>query len=156
MSQNNEAAKLRYDNNAGLLKELVVGDKVLCQDVTTKNWNRPGVIVEVLKYRQYNVKMNGSGRVSLRNRRHVQNISRPQPVVPQRVQIPVAKNMVENENPLNVDYQSSATSNNMYTNGPNTNVNQDNITQPMLRRSKRKRKVPVKFRSGEYESAIND
>ena len=44
----------------------------------------------------------------------------------------------------------------MYTNVPNTNVNQDNITQPMLRRSKRKRKVPVKFRSGEYESAIND
>ena len=86
----------------------------------------------------------------------VQNISCPQPVVPQRVQIPVAKNMVENENPLNVDHQSSATSSNMYTNVRNTNVNPDNITQPMLRRSKRKRNIPVKFRSGEYESAIND
>ena len=61
MSQNNEEAKLRYDKNARLLKELVGGDKVLCQDVTTKNWNRSGVLVEVLKYRQYNVKMDGSG-----------------------------------------------------------------------------------------------
>ena len=103
MSQNNEAAKLRYDKNARLLKVLVVRDKVLCQDVTTKNWNRSGVIVEVLKYRQYNVKMDGSGRVSIRTRRHLQNISCPQPVVPQRVQIPVDKNMVENENPMNVD-----------------------------------------------------
>ena len=33
------------------------GDNVLCQNVRTKKWDRPGVIVEVGDYHQYLVKM---------------------------------------------------------------------------------------------------
>ena len=54
---------------------LAKGDTVLCQNVRTKKWDRSSAIVEVGDYRQYLVKMDGSGRISLRNRRHLQKLA---------------------------------------------------------------------------------
>ena len=55
------------------LQTLNIGDDVLIQDSERthgqKRWIRTGRIVEALPFRQYRVKMHGSGRVSLRNRR---------------------------------------------------------------------------------------
>ena len=55
------------------LQTLNIGDDVLIQDPERthgqKRWIRTGRIVEALPFRQYRVKMHGSGRVSLRNRR---------------------------------------------------------------------------------------
>ena len=55
------------------LPQLQVGDQVLIHDPPSvrghKRWIRTGRVVETLPYRQYRVRMEGSGRVSLRNRK---------------------------------------------------------------------------------------
>jgi hypothetical protein len=53
------------------LEPLVVGTVVSVENQTGPSklkWDKSGVILEVLPCRQYKVKMDGSGRVSLRNR----------------------------------------------------------------------------------------
>ena len=39
-----------------------------------KKWDRTGVVVEVLPFDQYRVKVDGSGRVTLRNRQFLRNL----------------------------------------------------------------------------------
>ena len=75
MSKQNQIIKQSYDEGAKSLKPLIIGDTVLCQNVRTKKWDKSGIIVEVKGFRQYLIKMDGSGRVSLRNRRHLQKLS---------------------------------------------------------------------------------
>ena len=72
MAERNARAKDKLDLNSHTLPELVVGDKVLCQDVKTKKRDRSGVVFEVCAHRQYTIKMDGSSRLSTRNRRHLQ------------------------------------------------------------------------------------
>jgi hypothetical protein len=63
------------------LQTLNIGDDVLIQDPERtqgqKRWIRTGRIVEVLPFRQYRVKMNGSGRITLRNRRFLKQTNIP-------------------------------------------------------------------------------
>ena len=54
---------------------------------THQKWDRPGVIVEVGDYRQYLVKMDGSGRISLRNRRHLKKLAPTDPNIPVNTQL---------------------------------------------------------------------
>ena len=75
MKNRNEVTKIKYDESAHCLSELKVSDQVLCQNLRTKKWDRRGVIVEVKTKRQYLIRMCGSGRITLRNRRHLQKIS---------------------------------------------------------------------------------
>ena len=63
----NELTKSKYNVQAREKETLVKGDTLLCQNVRTKKWDRSGVIVEVGDYRQCLVKMDRSGRISLRN-----------------------------------------------------------------------------------------
>ena len=60
------------------LSTLPIGTKVAIQDQRGKNhlhkWNRTDIIVKVLPYRQYQVRMDDSGLVSLRNRQFVKAI----------------------------------------------------------------------------------
>ena len=55
------------------LPSLQVGDMVFIHDPPStrghKRWIRTGRVVEALPYRQYRIRMNGSGRLSLRNRK---------------------------------------------------------------------------------------
>ena len=51
--------------------ELTVGQSVACQNVKNRKWDRTGIIKEVMDHRQYKVVLNGSGRISLRNRIHL-------------------------------------------------------------------------------------
>ncbi|XP_076042081.1 uncharacterized protein LOC143025983 [Oratosquilla oratoria] len=53
------------------LPTLSIGTQVLIQDQASKLWDRRGVVTEVLPFRQYSVKLDGSGRITLRNRRHL-------------------------------------------------------------------------------------
>ena len=60
------------------LTPLQVGDSVSVQNQTghrPNRWSSTGVVSEVLPYRQYHVVMDGSRRVSLRNRRFLRKIS---------------------------------------------------------------------------------
>ena len=51
--------------------DLSVGQSVACQNVKNRKRDRTRVIKEVMKFRQYKVVLNGSGRISLRNRIHL-------------------------------------------------------------------------------------
>ena len=62
---------------------LAVGDKVLVQNQTGRapnKWDKSGVIVECKPHNQVNVMMDGSRKVSLRNRQFVRKINMPMPV----------------------------------------------------------------------------
>ena len=59
------------------LPPLLVGDVVQVQNQRGKDplrWDRSGIVVESLGNQQYTVKMDGSGRVTLRNRRFLRKI----------------------------------------------------------------------------------
>ena len=68
-----------------VLKPLRVGDQVLVQNQTGlrhKKWDKSGVIVEILDFDQHRVRMDGSGRVTLRNRRFLRVITPYQTTIP--------------------------------------------------------------------------
>ena len=67
-AKRNRAVATRYNQHTRALGELAVGTYVLIQTAKNK-WKKQGVIVEKLDHRQYRVKVLGSGRVTLRNRR---------------------------------------------------------------------------------------
>ncbi|XP_066975342.1 uncharacterized protein [Macrobrachium rosenbergii] len=58
---------------------LVVGCRVRVQDPVTKTWDRSGLVVESKGHRQYLIRLDGSGRVSLRNRKHLKVLKRQPP-----------------------------------------------------------------------------
>ena len=60
--------------NHRILTPIEVGKRVYIQNQANKKWDRSGTITEAPKYRQYTVKMDGSGRLSKRNRRHLKVI----------------------------------------------------------------------------------
>ena len=45
-------------------------------------WNRTGLVTEVLGNDQYNVRVDGSGRITLRNRKHLKPIGYRKPAEP--------------------------------------------------------------------------
>ena len=54
-----------------------------------KRWDRSGLIVEVLPHLQYKVRMDGSGDISLRNRRFLRRITPIQSVIQGTASVPV-------------------------------------------------------------------
>ena len=66
-----------YNEHSKDLQELHENDHVAVQNQDGNHpnrWDRTGKIVEKLPYRQYRVKMDGSNRVTLRNRRFLRKI----------------------------------------------------------------------------------
>ena len=65
-------------NQSQNLPNLNIGMKVAIQDQRSmksfRKWNRTGTIIETLPHRQYQVKLDGSGRVTLRNRKFLKQI----------------------------------------------------------------------------------
>ena len=89
------------------LEPLNEGDTVLVQNQwgpAPKRWERTGVVVEKLGNRQYSIRMHGSGRVTLRNRRFLRKL---QPLNPARSdnRLPVSQ-----QQPLQTGPPSSARS----------------------------------------------
>ncbi|XP_063889726.1 uncharacterized protein K02A2.6-like [Scylla paramamosain] len=66
------------------LRPLSPGTRVRMQNQAWGTWDRTGLIVEALPYRQYTVRLDGSGRISLRNRKHLRPVaeSTPPPAPP--------------------------------------------------------------------------
>ncbi|KAK3883906.1 hypothetical protein Pcinc_011808 [Petrolisthes cinctipes] len=56
---------------------LAPGSSVLEQDQHTKTWNRTGTVVESKGNRQYLIRLQGSGRISLRTREHLRPCNAP-------------------------------------------------------------------------------
>ena len=75
------------DRHSKPLTPLVVGTVVQVQNQRGKDplrWDRSGTVVESLGNQQYSVKMDGSGRVSLRNRRFLRVI---EPFLPRYISV---------------------------------------------------------------------
>ena len=59
------------------LQPFKVGDRVSMQNQTGNHplrWDRTGLVIEVKQFDQYAVKVDGSGRVTLRNRKFLRKI----------------------------------------------------------------------------------
>ena len=87
----------RWSEHTKQLKPLVVGDTVRIQNQTgqfPKKWDKTGCVIEVRQFNQYVVRVDGSGRVTLRNRKFLRKYtpvySKPNPmndmlnIIPQR------------------------------------------------------------------------
>ena len=71
-------ARERRTLHTKVLPKLQVGDHVLIQNQTgnhARKWDRTGRIVEAKDFDQYLVKVDGSGRVSLRNRKFLRTFT---------------------------------------------------------------------------------
>ena len=53
------------------LSQLTVGTEVWCQNGKTNKWDKGGIIVELCGFRQYKIRLHGSGRLTVRNRIHL-------------------------------------------------------------------------------------
>ena len=73
ISRRNVKLSEKYNASAHNLPQLKITDIVAVQD-RQKRWIRTGRIVERLDHRQYRVRMDGSGRITLRNRRFLRKI----------------------------------------------------------------------------------
>lgn len=64
----------KWSEHTRMLTPLRVGDHVYIQNLVgnhPRKWERTGVVVEVRQFHQYVVRVDGSGRVTLRNRQHL-------------------------------------------------------------------------------------
>ena len=73
--------KLNDVDTVRRLPPLQTGTRVRVQDQASKRWDRTGIVTEILPHRQYTVKLDDSGRLSLRNRRHLKISGPPAPPV---------------------------------------------------------------------------
>ena len=67
-----------WKEHAKKLPALPVGTKVFIQNQVgnhPRRWERTGTVMEVRDYDQYNVKVDGTGRLTLRNRRFLRSLS---------------------------------------------------------------------------------
>ena len=74
MAKRHNREREKWDQKTSTLKPLEVGDHVYIQNLSGNNplrWERTGIIVEVKDHHQYSVKIDGSGRCTLRNRKHL-------------------------------------------------------------------------------------
>ena len=84
ISDTSSRSKEQYDQHSMDLQPLKIGDRVRVQNTRSKpkKWDRTGEIKELNGHRQYTVKMDGSGRLSIRNRRHLSKVvERPTPLI---------------------------------------------------------------------------
>lgn len=87
----------KWSQNTRELKTLEVGDHVYLQNLTGNNplrWDRTGVVLELKPFKQYAIKVDGSGRVTLRNRKHLRKFTpfyKPGPLANPEVFLPPAR-----------------------------------------------------------------
>ena len=67
-----DSAQAREENSTPRrLTPLSPGTRVRVQNQATHLWDRTGLVVEARPYRQYAVRLDGNGRISVRNRKHL-------------------------------------------------------------------------------------
>ena len=131
------------------LPPLPVGAVVQVQNQRGKDplrWDRSGIVVESLGKQQYTVKMDGSGRVSLRNRRFLRKI---EPFVPRYVMM----NNAPANNPAIVEQEPNSGGDVVEVPGSVTE-DQDvdgnmNVEDGVIRRSTRNRRAPDRYESNQ-------
>ena len=147
----------KYNDTARELPELSVSDHVAVQNQSgnyPKRWDKTGKIVETLPYRQYKVKMDGSGRVTLRNRKFLRQIvpvcSTPKvpDILSDHLNTSSLSNTPDVKTPIVHHLSPSAPDNIASTTDDNDNVTSahlDNLVPPEPRRSNRLKKPRTLF-----------
>ena len=114
-----------------LLKQLEVGDRCYLQNLEgnhPRRWDRSGKIVEVLGHDSYLVKIDGSGRLTRRNRKHLRKFEPVSPTFSLPPQLPLSKLQVQepkqNKQPLRTQSQ-------MQASAPVQHANQ-NVDVPLI------------------------
>ena len=82
-----------YNKGSKPLPAFPDGVDVACQNPHTRKWDRGGTVIERLPHRQYRVKLGGSGRVMLRNRRHLRSVYRGVPEISPSVDTPPVRDI---------------------------------------------------------------
>ena len=82
LSKRNAKLIERYNQHSRNLPPLAIGDSVTLQNHTNRRWDTTGKIVECLPDRQYTIRLDGSGRATLRNRRFLKKINFTAPNYP--------------------------------------------------------------------------
>ena len=142
MNNTNTHGKELYEKHSKTLSDLNLGDNVLCQNPRNNKWDREGTIIEKHLNRQYTVKMKGSGRVSLRNQKHLKKLLIAKPHTPlvtteQTKQHPELPNL----NIKPIKHPKMPTSVQSSADIP-SNITTENINLP---RSTHSRKPPVRY-----------
>ena len=78
LSKRHSREKEKWTEHTKTLKPLDIGDHVYVQNLVGNQplrWERTGVVVEVKPFNQYVIRLDGSGRVTLRNRRHLRKFT---------------------------------------------------------------------------------
>ena len=70
MTRHNATVRERQ-GDVRTLRALRAGERVMVQDQQSRLWNRTGTVIESRGSRQYTVRLDGSGRVTMRTRRHL-------------------------------------------------------------------------------------
>ena len=68
----------KWQQHTKALPALQVGDHVYLQNLTgnhPRRWERTGIVDEVRQFHQYVVKVEGSGRLTIRNRQHLRKFT---------------------------------------------------------------------------------
>ena len=135
VSQQKAKTSQTYDQTTHPLKPLSIGTTVLIQNTSNnlqhlKKWDKSSTVVEVLPDRQYHVRIDGSSKITLRNRCHLGQIASSIPTL-----IPTAS-----PNPTNDTRPHQATNNPEVSHNitpdsqqqyePPTIVNDTTTTQP--------------------------
>ena len=127
MDNNNAIAKSYYDMKSKVHNTFKCGTALVCQNTRNKKWDRRGLVIEGLPFRKYKIKIDGSGRVSIRNRVHLR------PLLHEKPHLPSAGNADVTEIELLSDVTSL----------PETSGS--SLIIPMLRRSERVRNAPQRY-----------
>ncbi|KAK8385706.1 hypothetical protein O3P69_016466 [Scylla paramamosain] len=75
MIQTSVNSSIRHDQQAHSLTPLRPGQRARIQNPSNGRWDRVGTVLERSAPRQYLLRLDGSGRVSIRNRRHLRPLS---------------------------------------------------------------------------------
>ena len=77
LSQRNARLIEKYNRTAHTLRPLLKGQIVSIQSTNNNRWNTTGQIIETLPHNQYRIRVDGSGRITLRNRRFLRKLRTP-------------------------------------------------------------------------------
>ena len=132
LAYRNQKLSERYNISAHSLPHLSEGDRVAIQNQTNKLWSTTGKIVECLPNRQYKIRVDGSGRVTLRNRRFLRKL-KCESTIPRL--IPGAETSKENStihsSPKRPIEQSKFVTSSDHTHHTPTTITPDSLTTPI-------------------------
>ena len=96
----------RLHQNTKQLPPLRVGDHVRIQNQVGKEplrWDKTGIVVEVRQHDQYVIRVDGSGRVTLRNRKFLRKFQLYEPSIHSPTTVPILNHQITRPTPTRIE-----------------------------------------------------